>query len=38
VPADEFEKMMAAAPPEVVAANTDDNTSDTIMIRALRKA
>jgi diguanylate cyclase len=37
VPADEFEKMMSTVPPDVAPAN-DNNTSDTIMIRALRNA
>jgi EAL domain-containing protein (putative c-di-GMP-specific phosphodiesterase class I) len=37
VPADEFEKMMTTMP-DIPPESTEDNTSDTIMIRALRKA
>jgi diguanylate cyclase (GGDEF)-like protein len=38
VPADEFEKMMSTVPPDIAFGAGQDNTSDTIMIRALRKA
>ena len=38
VPADEFETMMSMAQHDIALAGTHDNTTDTIMIRALRKA
>jgi len=38
VPADEFEKMMSSAAPDIAFAGPQDNMTDTIMIRALRKA
>jgi diguanylate cyclase len=38
VPADEFEKMMSTVPRDIAFAGSQDNTTDTIMIRALRKA
>jgi len=38
VPADEFEKMMTSVWPDIAFAGPGDNTTDTIMIRALRKA
>jgi hypothetical protein len=37
VPADEFEKMMATMLREIGPASVQDDMSDTIMIRALRK-
>ncbi|HEY6922890.1 MAG TPA: EAL domain-containing protein [Steroidobacteraceae bacterium] len=38
VPADEFEKMMRMAAPDIAFVGGHDNTTDTILIRALRKA
>jgi sensor c-di-GMP phosphodiesterase-like protein len=38
VPADECEKMMSMVTGDIALSGGHDNTSDTIMIRALRKA
>jgi diguanylate cyclase len=38
VPADEFEKMMSTVARDIAFSGPQDNTTDTIMIRALRKA
>ena len=38
VPADEFEKIMRSAPPEVLFGNPGSNACDTIVTRALRRA
>jgi diguanylate cyclase len=38
VPADEFEQLMRATPPEIVFGNARESLTDTIVTRALRKA